>query len=81
MTTPEVALLRRRMAEMVGAVVVVHAVGVACLLAFDIRARSPEVQRWFLWGWLGLGAVVVGVGLRRMRVARRALMHRLAGPR
>lgn len=81
MSAPDIALLRRRMLELVGAVVVVHAIGVACLLAFDIRSRSPEVQRWYLWGWLGVGALVVGIGLRRMRAARRALMHRLAGPR
>lgn len=57
--------------QMVLAVVALDAVAIAAYQLTDLRLASPNVRLTFTVLWSVATALVVGVGLRRIRLARR----------
>jgi len=57
--------------EMVVAVVVLDAAAIAAFKLTDLRFASPDVRLAFTIVWTVATALVVGLGLRRIRHARR----------
>ena len=63
---------RRRLLELLVAVAVVHGVAITLYYVLDISQAPARTQRLFAWIWMGVTVVVVLVGQRRLRLARRA---------
>ena len=62
--------------QMVLAVVVLDAAALAAFKLTDLRFAGPNVRLAFTIAWTVATALIVGVGLRRIRLARRG-----GGPR
>ena len=56
---------------MMGAVLVVHMVAIAIYRLGDLQHRPPNVTRTFGAIWTAVTLIVVAIGLRRVRLARR----------
>ena len=56
---------------MMGLVILVHTVGNAIHQLADMEHRPRQVRTWYLMGWMLVTVLVVGVGLTRVRKARR----------
>ena len=63
---------RRRFLEFLVAIIVLHTLAIAVYYALDIPDAPARHQKLYAWGWMGLTAAVVLVGLQRIKRARRA---------
>jgi len=61
---------RRELQIMMGLVIVVHAIAIAIYRLADIEHRPPSTLRLFGGIWTAVTVVIVGLGLRRVRLAR-----------
>jgi len=66
------ALVRRRFLELVVSVVVFDAVVIAIWYALRIKDAPQRTQMLFGWGWMLATFLVLAVGLKRFRAARRS---------
>ena len=62
---------RRRFLEFLIAVVVLHGVAIALYYALGVPRQPMARQRMFGWVWIGATALVIFVGLSRVKRARR----------
>ena len=61
---------RRYLFQMVLAVVVLDALAIAAYTFTDLRLAGPRARTAFTAGWTLATAVIVGIGLRRIRLSR-----------
>lgn len=64
-------IARRRFLEFIAAIVVLHTLAMAAYYLIDIPSAPQRHQKLYAWAWMVLTAVVVLVGLQRIRRARR----------
>jgi Mg2+ and Co2+ transporter CorA len=62
---------RRRFLEFLVAIIILHTLAIAVYYGLDIPGAPERHQKLYAWGWMGLTAVVVLVGLQRIKRARR----------
>jgi hypothetical protein len=62
---------RRAFLQLMTAVAVVHLSAIALYYGLDIPEATAMRQRAFAWTWIMLTAMVVLVGLQRLKRARR----------
>ena len=62
---------RRRFLEFLVSVAALHVVAIALFYGLDMPHAPAARQRLFAWVWMGATALVVFVGLQRIKRARR----------
>jgi len=71
MPRPRYSPARKQLLVMMALVILVHALGITIHQLTDMEHRPRNVRTAYLAGWMVVTVIVVGVGLHRIRTARR----------